>query len=132
MGFPINLVEDNSLKVMDDGFELRARLLWYRSLPLSCVEKVSLAVDGEVIDPQDICFEINDHLYQLNELEELVDQTWFVQDSARIFVKKHGMISKGQEYKIDAEIVLRAPYISVGPGKFLTMPTQYTVVQVAS
>jgi hypothetical protein len=131
MGFPIKLIEDNSLKVTQDGFEVKARLLWYRSLPLSCVENVSLAINGEPIDQQAIYFGINNTLYQLDELENLVDQTWFVQDSARLCVKKTGMVSKGQACAIEAEIVLRAPYIMVGPDIFLTMPTTYSVTQIA-
>jgi hypothetical protein len=132
MGFPINLIEDNSLKVTEDGFEVKARLLWYRSLPLSCVEKVSLAVDGEAIDSHAIWFGINDNLYPLDKLNELVDQIWFVQDPARLVVNQSGGVTRGQSYKIEAEIVLRAPYIMVGPGKFLTMPTRYSVDQVAA
>ncbi len=131
MGFPMDLIEENSLKVTGDGFEVKARLMWYRSLPLSCIEKVSLAVDGKEIEPQAIRFGINDSVYPLDELEELVDQTWFVQDSARLIVQKPGLISKGQRCKIEAEIVLRAPYIMVGPDKFLTMPTPYSAFQVA-
>lgn len=132
MGFPINLIEQDSLKVTEDGFEVKARLLWYRSLPLSCVEKVSLAIDGEAIDPQAIRFGINDELYPLDKLEDLVDQTWFVQDPARLVVIQPGLVSKGQMVQIEAEIVLRAPYIMVGPDKFLTMPTKYSVPQVAA
>jgi len=132
MGFPMNLIEDNSLKVTEEGFEVKARLMWYRSLPLSCIEKVSVAIDGKVIDPQAIRFGINDTAYPLDKLEILVDQTWFVQDSARLIIQKPGMVSKGQKCQIVAEIVLRAPYIMVGPDKFLTMPTHYAASQVAS
>ncbi len=131
MGFPIKLIEDNSLKATADGFELNARLLWYRSLPLSCVELINLSIDGEAIDPQAICLGVNDSLYQLNELDELVNQIWFVQDSARLVVKKPGLVFRGETYTIEAEIVLRAPYIMIGSDKYLTMPTQYAVNQVA-
>jgi len=93
---------------------------------------VSVAIDGKVIDPQAIRFGINDTAYPLDKLEILVDQTWFVQDSARLIIQKPGMVSKGQKCQIVAEIVLRAPYIMVGPDKFLTMPTHYAASQVAS
>lgn len=132
MGFPIQLIESDSLKVTEGGFEIKARLMWYRSLPLSCVEKVSLAVNGQLIEPQAIQFGINDHLYALDQLERLVDQNWFVQDSARLVINKPGLVSKGREYNLEAEIVLRAPYIMIGPQVFLTMPTQYSVSQVAA
>lgn len=132
MAFFIDLVETDSLKATDDGFEIKVRLLWYRSLPLSCVEQVSLAVDGKAIDPQDVFVDIGDALYRSDQLEELVHRVWFVQDAARLVVHRPGAVVRGQQVTIDAEVVLRAPYIMVGPGKFLTMPTKQTVSQVAA
>lgn len=78
MGFPMKLIEENSLRVTEDGFEVKARLMWYRSLPLSCVESISLAVDGEMIDSEAIRLGVNDELYALDKLNELVDRTWNV------------------------------------------------------
>lgn len=130
--FTDKVVEDNSLKVYEDGFEVTVRLLWYRSLPLSCVEKVRLAVDGEEVDLKDIRFGFKDALYPIDALEQLVDEYWFIQDSARIFVDKPGMISRGKAYQIEAEVVMRVPYISIGPGKFLKLPHTYSAVQTAS
>lgn len=132
MGFPINLIEDESLEATEGGFEVKARLLWYRSLPLSCVEVASLAIDGEAIDPDAIRFGVNDELIPLDRMGERIDQTWFVQDSARLVVQKPGLVKKGQAHTITAEIVLRAPYIKIGPDKFLTMPTRYSVTQAAA
>jgi hypothetical protein len=132
MGFPIKLIEDDSLVATPEGFEVKARLLWYRSLPLSCVEKVSLSLNGEEIEPQAISLGLADRLYPVTELEDQGDVTWFVQDSARLVVNKPGMVVKGQPYTIEAEIVLRAPYIMVGPQAFLTMPNRLSVTQVAA
>lgn len=130
--FTDKVLEDNSLKVFEDGFEVTVRLLWYRSLPLSCVEKVRLAVDGEEVDPKDIRFGFEDALYPLDVLEEMTDKYWYMQDSARIFVDKPEMISKGKDYQIEAEVVMRVPYISIGPGKFLKLPHKVSAVQTAS
>lgn len=128
----VTLIEDNSLRATPHGFEVKARLNWYRSLPLSCVENVRLSLDGVEIVPVDIFFGINDHSYSLQDLPNLTGGTWYVQDSAILQVKQPGKVVPGETHTIEAEITLRAPYIMVGPGKFLTMPTRYSSTQVAA
>lgn len=127
----VPLIEENSLRATPDGFEVKVRLNWYRSLPLSCVENVRLILDGEEITPEEISFGINDHVYPVKDLVEKNGEYWFVQDSAVLKVSRPGMITPGDSHTIEAEITLRAPYILVGSGKFLTMPTRYSTVQVA-
>lgn len=132
MPFAVPLIEENSLRATPDGFEVKVRLNWYRSLPLSCVEKVRLVIDGEEISPERIVFGINEHCYPLTALETKTAEYWFVLDSALLKVTAPGGITGGEEHDLEAEITLRAPYILVGPGKFLTMPTRYSAVQVAA
>ena len=131
MGSSVQLIEDNSLMVLHDGFMVGVRLNWYRSLPVSSVETVNLSVDGEKIPPDQITFEINDHHYRLEELEDLVEEFWFVQDSARLYVHQPGRIAVGESHTVHAKIALRYPYISIGPGKFLTKATHCTLTMTA-
>jgi hypothetical protein len=127
----VNLIEDNSLRVTADGFKINVRENWYRSLPLSCIEKVTISVDGVEIPPRDIWFGNNKDLHSLQDLEKLTGEYWYVQDSASLHVKWPGMMTAGKTYTIEVEITLRAPYIMVGPGKFLSMLTKHSSVQVA-
>ena len=128
----LNLVDDNSLKATNNGYQLQVRLDWYRSLPLSCVEQVRLSLDGEQVDAQAITFGINGGEYRLDELAALTDQVWFVLDSATIRVEQPGQVTSGKSYTIEAEMALRAPYIAIGPGRFLTITSRYSTTQVAS
>jgi len=128
----VSLIEENSLRITAHGFKVKVRLNWYRSLPLSCVEKVCLKVDGEEIAPGSIAFGINEHSYSLEDLGTKTGEYWFVQDSAVLTVTHPEKIARGMEHALEAEITLRAPYILVGPGKFLTMPTRYSTIQVAA
>ena len=127
----VQLIADNSLRVTPEGYEVQVRLRWYRSLPLSCVETVRLALDGEWVDPTQIAFGINEQNYQLDELDDLVEEFWFVQDSAFLRVNQPGKISSGEEHTIEVEINCRAPYIKIGPGKYLTIVNDYSSTQVA-
>lgn len=128
----IDLVEDNSLLATDEGYQLQVRLDWYRSLPLSCVEKVALALDGQPVAAEQIRFGINGHEYKLAELVTLADEVWFVLDSATLSVGQPGVVARGESHTVTVEIAIRAPYIAIGPGKFLVNSNQATTTQVAA
>jgi hypothetical protein len=131
MGNQVKLVQDDSLRAVEDGYEVQVRLNWYRSLPVSCVETVQLSLDGEPVSPEQISFEINQHRFTLTEMPEQVEEFWFVQDSAVLHVNAPGKVAAGETHTIQAEIALRFPYIMIGPGRFLTTPTSYSTTQTA-
>jgi hypothetical protein len=128
----VPLIEDNSLHASENGYEIQLRLQWYRSLPLSSIENVQLTLDGQPVDPSALQFGINDHEYRLSELAELVEEYWFVQDSARLLVMQPGKVASGESHSLACELTLRFPYIPIGPGKFLTNINKLSVTQVAS
>jgi hypothetical protein len=127
----VRVVEDNSLRVTETGCEIRLRLKWYRSLPLSSIERLQLALDGQPVDPGSIRLGVNGHQYQLEQLADLVEEFWFVQDSAILSVSQRDKLKPGESHKIDVELALRFPYIPIGPGKFLTRVNRYTDTQIA-
>ena len=128
----VQLVEDKSLKATDSGFEFQLRLKWYRSLPLSCVDKLKVSLDGAPVNPALLRFSINGHSYRLEELVDLVEEFWFVQDAAVVSVQQAGSVKTGESHKLDVELSMRFPYIPIGPGRFLTIPNFYSAAQVAS
>ena len=132
MGMGVQLVEDNSLKVNDHGYQINVRLNWYRSLPLSCVQNIKLCVNGTQVPASDLRFAVNGQQYSLDEMKEKVEEFWFVQDAAQLQVNQNGAVTRGGSYKIEAEIALRFPYIAIGPGKFLVNNTKYTAEQIAA
>jgi len=129
---PVKIVEDNSLRATADGYQVEIRLNWYRSLPLSCIEEVRLSLDGQPVPPEEIRFAINGHEYKLDELPRLADEFWFVLDPAVLQVRDPGKVAAGQSHTVEAEVAFRAPYIVIGPGKFLTRTESYTTTQVAA
>lgn len=131
MGASVQLIVEDSLRVRPDGFAFDVRLNWYRSLPLSSVEIISVQLDGEPVPPGQIAVEINDHRYSPAELLEQSDELWFVQDYARLSIRQPGKVQAGQAYTLAAEIALRFPYMQIGPGKFLTNVTRAAATQVA-
>jgi Domain of unknown function (DUF6379) len=132
MSAPLNVIEDDSLRATDSGFELRLRFKWYRSLPLSCVENLQLSVDGRPLDPAVMRFGVNGHTFRLEELADQVEESWFIIDSAVLSVEQPGVIKPGEEHLIDVAFGMRAPYIPIGPGKFLTIINRQSTTQVAA
>jgi hypothetical protein len=127
----VNIVEDNSLRATEDGYRLEARINWYRSLPLSCVEKVDLSLDGQPVPPEAISFGVNGHEYRLSDLPARADEFWFVLDPAVLSVHDPGRVKAGESHRIELQLAMRAPYILVGPGKFMVQTWHYTTTQVA-
>ena len=128
----INVIEDGSLRATDSGFEVRVRFKWYRSLPLSCVEDLQLSLDGQAIDPDAISFGINGHTYRLDELTDLVEEFWFITDPAVVNADLPGKVRPGERHRVDVSFGMRAPYIGIGPGKYLTIVNAYSATQVAA
>ena len=128
----INVIEDGSLRATDPGFEVRVRFKWYRSLPLSCVEDLHLSLDGQAVDPGAITFGINGHTYRLGELTDLVEEFWFITDPAVLGVDLPGRVRPGERHQIDVSFGMRAPYIGIGPGQFLTIVNAYSATQIAA
>lgn len=128
----INVIENNSLRATESGFEVRLRYKWYRSLQLSCLENLQLSVDGQPVDAMAIRFGINGHSYRLDELPERVEEFWFILDPAVLSVDQPGRVKSGESHQIDVAFGMRAPYIAIGPGKFLTIVNKYSTAQIAA
>lgn len=132
MGAAVKLIEEHSLKATERGYQVSIRLNWYRSLPISSVDHLQLSLDGQPVDSALLRFGVNGREYRLEELDEQVEEFWFVQDSAIVSVQQPDKVKPGEEHKVEVEIALRFPYIPIGPGKFLTNISKQTAAQVAA
>jgi hypothetical protein len=132
MSAPLNVIEDASLRATETGFEIKLRYKWYRSLQLSCLENLQLSLDGQPVDPSAIRLGINGHTYTLDELAEQVEEFWFILDSAVLSVTLPGRVRPGETHKVDVAFGMRAPYIGLGPGRFLTVLNRQSSTQVAA
>jgi len=95
------------------GFLVRIRLSSYRSLPLSCIEKIELSVDGVSIDPRSITFILNGYSHQLDELGGLSKIFWWILDYADLFIESQEPLSAG-EHIVKGTMVTVEPYMTVG------------------
>lgn len=127
----VSFIVPDSFKATEEGYEIRLRLQWYRSLPLSCIDIVQVSLDGQPVDLADVRLGLNNRMYSPAEMPEMLEEFWFVLDPAHLCVLQPGAVKRGETHTIAVELTARYPYISIGPDKYLTGVNQASVTQVA-
>ena len=75
------------------------KINYYRGLPLCCIDRISLEVDGEKIDPESMVVQHNGREYPYSELlkdDFPTDIYWIFGEMLRVIVKKDGGIEQGR------------------------------------
>lgn len=101
------------------GYLVRVCLTSYRSLPLSCIDKIELSVDGKTIEPDQMLFLLNGTSYKLNELAKLSHLFWFILDYADLFIISKEQLTPG-EHLVEAMLVTVEPYMTGGRHAFFS------------
>jgi hypothetical protein len=125
------MLDDDALRVADDGFELDVHLNWYRSLPLSSLKTVDLTIDGEPIRRDEMTIVVNGSESELDALAERWEEMWFVLDPATLRVRRAGRVQPGDEAEVTIRLGNRIPYILIGPNQALEYVTERTKKLVA-
>lgn len=101
------------------GYAVRVRLTSYRSLPLSCLEQITLAVDGVPVEADEIRFVLESHSYRLDELGRHSDVWWFILDQAELVVRPARPLAAGQ-HLVEGRLTTVEPYVSNGRFHFVS------------
>jgi hypothetical protein len=127
------LIVDDSLVAGQNGYSLRARLPWYRALPLSCLAEVDLAVDGEPADPTAVTVETDGFQVPLTEVAQASDRSWYVLDDLVLHVSGAGLADRPR-HQVHLTVGLRIPYLPVNGAPLIvrehatkTMPAEELV-----
>ncbi|MDW8337760.1 MAG: DUF6379 domain-containing protein [Thermoleophilia bacterium] len=116
------MLREDALRQAEGGLALSVRLPWYRSLPLSCVEEIELALDGERVPRDGLRLVVGGRVRRLEDLAALHDEEWFVRDPASILVSRS--VETGQAVDVRVALRCRVPYISPAPGTPLRQVTE--------
>jgi hypothetical protein len=92
------------------GFELGARLPYYRGLGLSMVEDVAVTIDGEKIPRGDVRVTVAGRTYTLDEMETVYDATWNFGEVVTVTALKAGGLEPGQ-HRLELMEQLRVSYM---------------------
>jgi Domain of unknown function (DUF6379) len=109
-----DVVRPGGLKAAGEKLELELRSHWYRSLPLSSLAVVDIAIDGRPVDSDDLTFRYEGKSYAFSELPEQYDEWWYITDPITIEIPHTGA-TPGGEHKVHVDLGLSIPYIIVGP-----------------
>jgi hypothetical protein len=117
MGYELR---DDALSSDPDYFVLRLGLPWMRSLPLSCVLGLEVALDGTPIDRDDLRVRLGTRQVAIGELAAQGGTWWFLQD--RLVLEGHRMLVTGSEHEVSVALRLLLPYLSSGPEEPAVLP----------
>ena len=98
-----------------NGFEFDVQLAYYRGHYLSCIDVLEVRLDGELMPGTNISFELNGKEMPVYKLKWAMTEFWSQVTPARIRVIRPGGIAPG-EHELELKLVLRIPYMQIGPG----------------
>jgi Domain of unknown function (DUF6379) len=109
------LLSDDSLSVRPDGLAIAIQLPWYRSLWLSSVGDITVAVDGRAIPTDTLTVELAGRTYRVAELPDQWDVLWFIQDRLVVVVPLEEPPAPDQPVDVEVTIDIRLPYMQIAP-----------------
>lgn len=124
MTLEASVLGDDAVRSTSTGYEVDIHLAWYRSLPLSCLEDISVTVAGQAASRDDIRVLREGREWTLDDLAGAVDDEWFVQDALTVAVPNSSPLERGSEVDVEVTVATRIPYIIIGPDKALVKPTR--------
>jgi hypothetical protein len=104
------LISDAGLTATPGGFDLDIRLPWYRSLPLSTFRGLTLRVDGVEVPNPDIELEVNGTRRALDQMGDLVNEMWHMQDSGLLHVRRPDFQKNGDPHEVELNFRVQIPY----------------------
>lgn len=66
------------------GYEFQIRLSYYRGHYLSCIEDLTIVVDGEKVEANDINFCLNGKEFTIGQIPYLISEFWNCNEAATI------------------------------------------------
>ncbi|MES9539614.1 MULTISPECIES: DUF6379 domain-containing protein [unclassified Actinomadura] len=112
------VLRDDALTATPDGLDIAVHTHWYRALPLSCVVRLDVTVDGAPVVPQ---VTVNGVRRAWEELTGLTHEYWFTTDPLILHVP-----GDAGEHRIGLELGLSIPYILTGPDRQPLLSTSRT------
>lgn len=105
----VNVKEDDKIV----GYEMQTNITYYRGIPMSMIEYVRVAADGEEVPAENIRISIDQiDWFTLKEAETVVDYKWEYGEPLYVRVLKEGGLSKGS-HKVKLTVATRTAYIPV-------------------
>lgn len=113
------LTEDSLIR-RRDGLGIALTVPWYRSLWLSSVSGISVAIEGKEIPNDQLRVQLREQTYRVDELQERWDVLWFIQDRLIVIVPVDEQPADGAAVDVEVTVDLRLPYMQIAPMTYVT------------
>ena len=116
--FDNNVFKENTcVNVEDDGkgigFAMQTNITYYRGIPMSMIEYIRVAADGEEVPTEDIRISLErEDWFTLKEAETVTTYKWEYGEPLYVRVMKDGGLSKGT-HRVKLTVATRTAYIPV-------------------
>lgn len=116
--FDNNVFKENTFKNVEEdgrviGYQMETNITYYRGIPMSMIEYIKVALDGEEAPVEDIRISIDEiDWFTLKEAETVTTYKWEYGEPLYVRVLKDGGISKGT-HKVKLTVATRTAYIPV-------------------
>jgi Domain of unknown function (DUF6379) len=114
------VLSEDSLTRRPDGLAVALTVPWYRSLWLSSVSDIAVAIDGRPMPTEQLRVELGDRSYAVGQLQDQWDVLWFIQDRLVVVVPLDEPPAVGDEVDVEVTVDLRLPYMQIAPTKYVT------------
>jgi hypothetical protein len=123
MTLEAQVLGDTAVRAADGGYEVDLHLAWYRSLPFSCLEGIDVTIDDVPAQREQLRVKVDGRELGLDDLPDLDDEWWFVQDALTVLVPSERPAAPGTQVDVDVTLATRIPYIIIGPDTALVQRT---------
>jgi hypothetical protein len=114
------VLTDDSLVRRPEGVGIALTVPWYRSLWLSSVSSIAIAVEGHPVPTEDLRVELAGRTYTVAELPDQWDTLWFIQDRLVVVVPLDEPVAEGAQVDVEVTVDLRLPYMQIAPMTYVT------------
>jgi hypothetical protein len=108
------LIEPDSLVIEPGRVSVDVRIPWYRAIPASCISDVTVRIDGQILPPESVRYELNGTVRRASEFPDLIDESWFTTDA--LTVSGDLDVEPGTEHDVFVNLKLFIPYIVTAHG----------------
>lgn len=110
-------IENTCVNVEEEGkvigYEMQTNITYYRGIPMSMIEYIKVAADGEEVPEENIRISLErEDWFSLKEAETVTTYKWEYGEPLYIRVLKEGGLSKGT-HKVKLTVATRTAYIPV-------------------
>ena len=98
-----------------NGFSFDVQLAYYRGHYLSDIDCLEVYLDGQKMPDEAVTFTLRGKEMPVYRLKDAVTEFWSQVEPASIYVICPGGVSEG-EHELELKLMLRVPYMQIGPG----------------